>query len=79
MSRYSSYIANSEKNVLNNPKIKEGELVNYFNEKSDVFVEEIDKVRKVVVFKKIIVFDSGKKKEAVFFWDYFMDANVMVV
>ena len=79
MSRYDSYIANSENNVLKNLKIKEGELVTYFNEKCDVFVEKIDTHRKVVVFKKIVVFDSGKKKEPIFFWDYFMDANVMVV
>ena len=79
MSRYDSYIANSKNNILNNPKIKEGSLINYFNDKCDVFVEKIDTHRKVVVFKKIFVFDSEKKKEPIFFWDYFMDANVMVV
>jgi len=79
MSRYDSYIANSENNVLKNLKIKEGELVTYFNEKYDVFVEKIDKARKVVIFKKVIVFDYGSTEETIFFWDYFMDANVMVV
>lgn len=78
MLRYDNYIANSNKNILNNHKIKEGVQINYFNEKHDVFVEKIDNIQKIVIFKKIISFDSGKQKEEQLFWDYFMDANVMV-
>lgn len=79
MNRYDGYIANSKHNVLNNSKIVEGLLVNYFNEKHDVFVEKIDMVRKIVVFKKVVVFDYGNKEESILFWDYFMDANIMVL
>ena len=79
MSRYDSYIANSKNNVLTNSNIKEGLLVNYFNEKCDVFVEKIDYNRKVVVFRKEVIYDSGNKKNLIFFWDYFMDANINVI
>lgn len=70
MSRYDSYYKDSENNKLINPLIKEGKIITYFNHKGSVTIEEINYDLGIVRYQ-----DEFKFR----WWDYFMDANYMVL
>ena len=77
---YHSSFASSEKNRLTNKEIIEGNIVNYFNSGvwEEVEVTHIDNKKRIVWFKKELMYRERKTGKFHFWWDYFIDASVFV-